>query len=39
MNNPAWLMLGLFFAVLLVLALPLSKYLARIAQPEPVRGW
>lgn len=39
MSNQAWFMLALFMGVLLALALPLSKYIARIADPEPIHGW
>jgi potassium-transporting ATPase potassium-binding subunit len=39
MSGQAWFMLVLFMLVLTALALPLSKYIARIAQPEPVSGW
>jgi len=39
MSGQAWFMLVLFMLVLIALALPLSKYIARIAQPEPISGW
>ena len=39
MTNQAWFMLVLYLVVLLALALPLSKYIARIAQPETIGGW
>jgi K+-transporting ATPase ATPase A chain len=32
-------MLGLYMVVLIALALPLATYMARIAQPDPIKGW
>jgi K+-transporting ATPase ATPase A chain len=34
-----WFMVVLFLVVLLALAAPLSKFIARMAQPAPIRGW
>jgi potassium-transporting ATPase potassium-binding subunit len=39
MISQPWFMVALFLAVLLALAAPLSKYIARMAQPAPIRGW
>ena len=39
MSGQAWFMLVLFMITLVALALPLSKAIARIAQPEPIIGW
>jgi potassium-transporting ATPase potassium-binding subunit len=38
-TSQAWLMLGLYLVVLIALALPLATYIARIAQPDPIKGW
>jgi K+-transporting ATPase ATPase A chain len=38
-TSQAWLMLGLYVVVLIALALPLATYIARIAQPDPIKGW
>jgi K+-transporting ATPase ATPase A chain len=38
-TSQAWLMLGLYMVVLIALALPLATYMARIAQPNPIKGW
>jgi K+-transporting ATPase ATPase A chain len=34
-----WFMLALYLAVLLALAAPLAKYIARMAQPAPIGAW
>ena len=39
MTNEAWFALALYLAVLLALAFPLSKYIARIAQSDAIGGW
>ena len=39
MSSQAWVMLLLFMLVLVALAVPLARYIARIAQPEPINGW
>ena len=39
MSGQAWFMLVLFMITLVALALPLSKAIARIADPEPIVGW
>ena len=39
MANQPWIMLVLYVTVLLALAVPLSKYIARMAQAEPIGGW
>jgi K+-transporting ATPase ATPase A chain len=37
--NQPWFMVVLFLTVLLALAAPLSKFIAHMAQPAPIRGW
>jgi potassium-transporting ATPase potassium-binding subunit len=39
MTSQAWLALGLYMVVLIALALPLATYMARMAQPDPIKGW
>ena len=39
MSGQAWFMLVLFMITLVALALPLSKAIARIANPVPISGW
>jgi K+-transporting ATPase ATPase A chain len=39
MTSQAWVMLGLYMVVLIALALPLATYMARMAQPDPIKGW
>jgi potassium-transporting ATPase potassium-binding subunit len=39
MTGQAWLMLGLFMVVLIALALPLATFMARLAKPDPIKGW
>ncbi|HLZ97029.1 MAG TPA: potassium-transporting ATPase subunit KdpA [Steroidobacteraceae bacterium] len=39
MTSQAWLMLGLYMAVLIAFAMPLAAYMTRIAQPAPIGGW
>jgi K+-transporting ATPase ATPase A chain len=39
MSGQPWFMVVLFLAVLLALAAPLSKYIARVAQTAPIGGW
>lgn len=39
MSGQPWFMVALFLAVLLALAVPLSKYIARMAHAAPLSGW